>query len=197
MSLARVERSSFRRFLSRSGNFVLPLPAKKGSRANARWYLARNATRCFSSIDVAIPFPSSHPHPLSLSFFFSLSTPLSIFPSFYDSNSLDRIFAMFHPSNFDHHPPALFPPIISLPFSSHFRRNTRSLSARSGCGLSPLVPLQPRKSKLDAKTRPNVHSARYPTYRVSGTIADGHRFPPPGRDKCEDGEYRRFVRWLP
>src|SRR5580765_4451911 len=107
MSLARVERSSFRRFLSRSGNFVLPLPAKKGSRANARWYLARNATRCFSSIDVAIlslpPFP-----PLPLSFFFSLSTPLSIFPSFYDSNSLDRIFAMFHPSNFDHHPLALF-----------------------------------------------------------------------------------------
>jgi len=75
-----------------------------------------------------------------------------------------------------------FPLFYYFPsFFGHFRRNTGPLSP-----FPSSRAFQPRKSKLDAKTRPNVHNARRPTYRVSGTIADSHRFSPPGRDKCED-----------
>lgn len=136
------------------------------------WYFARNAPWCFSS-DVARP-------PCSLS-----TCPFSISPS-YDLNSLDHIFAMFRSSNF--RPPPTLPSSFYY-FSSFFLATSAGTLVPFPlivAVLPPPVLLQPRKSKLDAKTRPNVHNARRPTYRVSGTIASGHRFPPPGWDKCED-----------
>lgn len=107
-TLARRKRTSplSRRFLSRSGNFVLP-PPKKGSRRELR-YFARNISRCFSSIDVAPPPPPFFRHlsPPSASPSSASSAPFApspIFLSSYDSNSLDHTFAMFHPSNFARH----------------------------------------------------------------------------------------------
>lgn len=85
--------------------------------------LARNATRCFSNIDVAILSPAPSSLPSTHSFLFSLFRPPFYFSaSFYDSNSLDRIFAMFHPSNFDHHlPPPSTRPFPPYYFSSFFQ----------------------------------------------------------------------------
>lgn len=199
MSLARVERTSFRRFLSRSGNFVLPLAAKKGSRANAVVFSQRHAM-FFSNIDVAIPFPPlpSLPTPSSS---FSLSfDPLSIFPRPSTTRIRSTVSSPCSTRPTSTTTPAIHPPFSLLLFLFLFPATSAGILVPFPlvvAGLPPLVLLQPRKSKLDAKTRPNVHNARRPTYRVSGTIAGGHRFPPPGRDKCEDGEYRRFVPWLP
>lgn len=111
--------------------------------------LARNATRCFSNIDVAIlsPAPPSLPTPTPS---FSLSfDPLSIFPR----PSTTRIRSTVSSpcstrptsttTSLPHPPASLFPPIISLPFSSHFRRNTRPLSARSGWPPASRAPPTP------------------------------------------------------
>lgn len=92
------------------------LAAQKRIPARELWYFARNAPRCFSSIDVAAA--ATLPPP-----------PFSISPS-YDLNSLDHIFAMFRPSNF--RPPPLSLLLLFLLFPSHFRRNTRPLLARRG-----------------------------------------------------------------
>lgn len=171
-------------------------------RRNARWCILANDV-FLQHRDVAI-------------LCFSLS--LSLFrPPFYFSVLL-RLLEFARPY-LRHVPPVQLrpPPIPTLSsspfpfyyFSSFFQPLPPEYSSSPFCSLVAglqslslsldlLALLQPRKSKLDAKTRPNVHNARRPTYRVSGTIAAGHRFPPPGRDKCEDGEYRRFVpSWLP
>lgn len=77
------------------------------------------------------PFPP----PIPVPFLFSLSIPFLFFRppttrirSTVSSPCSTRPTSTTTPN----HPRALFPPIISLPFSSHFRRNTRPLSARSG-----------------------------------------------------------------
>lgn len=190
------EGTSLRRFLSRSGNFVLPLPAKKGSRANAAVVFSLATPRDVFPASTSPSFPSPNP---PQSPFFSLFQP-----PFYFSVLLRREFARPY---LRHVPPVQLrppPPTIRAPFSLLL---FLFLFPATSAGILVPLPLavagllscssQPRKSKLDAKTRPNVHNARRPTYRVSGTIAGGHRFPPSGRDKCEDGEYRRFVPWLP
>lgn len=172
MLLAGEGRASFRRFLSRSGNSVLS-PPKKGSRARTMVFRSQRSAMFFQH--------RRRRHP-PRSFF---QPPFSISPS-YDLNSLDHIFAMFRPSNFLDRHPLPFSPIIFPPFSQLLPPEHSPSSSFTVVALLLPVLLQPRKSKLDAKTRPNVHNAQSPTYRVSGTIAGGHRFPPSGRDKCED-----------
>jgi len=188
MLLAGEGRASFWRFLSRSGNSVLS-PSKKGSRARTMVFRSQRSAMFFQHRR-----RRRHP-PRGL---FPLLTPVLYFSIL--RLEFARPYLSHVPPVQLSRPPPLFP---SYYFSSFFlatSAGTLTLLLFIAVALLPPVLLQPRKSKLDAKTRPNVHNAQSPTYRVSGTIAGGHRFPPPGRDKCEDmlpENARRLVPRLP
>ncbi|KAL0109156.1 hypothetical protein PUN28_014324 [Cardiocondyla obscurior] len=163
--------------------------------ARELWYFARYAPRdVFPASNVSATHPVLFRPPL-----------LSISPS-YDLNSLDHIFAMFRPSNF--RPPPIVPLSPRLLFPPFFPPATSA-----GTLVPPFAALivgRPLVARGDSFNPVNQNSTRKRgqmytmrgarTYRVSGTIASGHRFPPPGWDKCEDmlpENARRLISSLP
>jgi len=145
------------------------------------WYFAHNTSRCFllPSIDVATPplprcFSLSTPllfcYPPTTRVRSTISSPCSTRPTWTTTTITILSFPLL--LFFFLFPATSAETLVPFPLAMTI--------------LPPPVLFQPRKSKLDAKTRPNVHNARRSTYRVSGTITDGHRFPPSGRNKSED-----------
>lgn len=166
-----------------------------------QWYFSRNA---FRDVFPASTSPPPGPSPLSTyrpTFHFSyppttrirstISSPCSTRPTSFAIPL--RPFPLYYFSSF-------FEP-LPPEHSPAFRFAVAFLPPAPTAPTPPPKLLRPRKSKLDAKTRPNVHKSRCSTYRVSGTIPGGHRFPPrlcgiSAEDTLDENVWR-FVRWKP